>query len=347
MTLTSLLVISVLFALGVLSWLATGWLRGFLSRHALDIPNERSAHMQPIPRGGGIAIWFSCSLGLILLALWEKISPSTLLALLGAGSLATLSGFLDDRAAQGIKAETRLLFHLCAVLWGVSLIGGIETIRIGDFIWHWGFAEHILLAMVMIWIINLTNFMDGLNGLAASESLFVVSAAGVLAWLSGDETTFLLCLLLAFATAGFLPWNAGRAKIFLGDAGAYFLGMMIALLALISARNGSVSPWCWMILFAVFLADSGTALLRRMADSPTAWKEPHRTHACQHLSRYWQSHARVCLAAGAINIFLLTPIALLAWMHERWAAALAALTLAGMTLLAIRLGSGVERNNSP
>lgn len=342
-----LLATALCFFLGVLSWTATGMLRPVLSRHALDVPNERSAHSRPLPRGGGIAIWFSCSIGLILLALWEEISLAMLLAFLGAGSLATFSGFLDDMSKQGIRAETRLLFHLCAVAWGIWQVGGIETVRIGDVIWHWGAGEQILLAVVMVWIINLTNFMDGLNGLAASESLFVFLVAGVLGWLSGDAAVLLLCLLPACATAGFLPWNAGRAKIFLGDAGAYFLGMMIALLALVSARNGSVSPWCWMILFAVFLGDSGIALLRRMAGSLTAWKEPHRTHACQHLSRYWRSHTKVCLGVVAINLLVLAPVATLAWMREAWAAGLAGLTLVAMILLAILLGSGVERDHSP
>ena len=343
MTSTTFLILALFCLLGLLSWWVTGLLRAPLGRYALDIPNARSAHTKATPRGGGMAIWLAYGLGLVALLFWGRISPAILLAFLGAASLATFSGLLDDLAKGGIKAETRLLFHLLAVAWGIWQIGGLESIQIGIFRWHWGLGEQVLLALVMLWIINLTNFMDGLNGLAASEIIFAALAASLLAWLSGDETSFLLCLLLAFCTAGFLPWNAGRAKIFLGDAGAYFLGMTLALLALVSARNGSVAPWCWAILFAVFLADSAVALLRRMTGSLTAWKEPHRTHACQHLSRRWQSHGRVCLAVCAVNVLLLLPLAALAWIWPHWAAAIATGALAAMVLVAVLLGSGVER----
>ena len=347
MTSTILIILALFLPLGLLSWLATGLLRGPLGRYALDIPNERSAHTRATPRGGGMAIWLACGLGLVALLFLGRISPAVLLAFLGAGSLAAFSGLLDDLAKGGIKAETRLLFHLLAVAWGIWQIGGLESIRIGAFLWHWGPGEQVLLALVMLWIINLTNFMDGLNGLAASEIIFVALAAGLLAGLAGDGTSFLLCLLLACCTAGFLPWNAGRARIFLGDAGAYFLGMTLALLALVSARSGSVPPWCWMILFAVFLSDSAVALLRRMTGSLTAWKEPHRTHACQHLSRRWQSHARTCLAVCAVNLLLLLPLAVLAWARPHWAAAIAVATLAATMLAAVLLGSGAERDHPP
>ena len=347
----SLLPPIILFCLlGLFSWLATGLLRAPLARHALDIPNERSAHTKATPRGGGVAIWLAFCVGLLALLYWERISLSVLLAFLGATSLATFSGLLDDLAKRGAKAELRLLFHLLAVAWGIWWLGGLEGIGIGVFrwhlYWHWGWWEQILLALALLWIINLTNFMDGLNGLAASECLFVALAAALLAWVSGDEAAFLLCLLLAFCIGGFLPWNAGRAKIFLGDAGAYFLGASIALLALVSARNGSVSPWCWAILFAVFLADSAVAKIRRMAGNLAAWKEPHDTHAYNHLSRRWKSHGKVALAVAAANVALLLPLALLAWARPDWSAGIAVAVLAALLLVAALLGSGEERDYS-
>ena len=346
MTAMTLSIVALLLGLGALSCLVTGWLRAPLSRHAMDIPNERSAHSQPIPRGGGSAIWLACSLGLVALALLQQISPTTLIAFLGAGSIAALSGLLDDLAKHGIKAETRLLFHLGGVIWGMAWLGGVEGVQLGTFYWQWGYVEHILLALVLVWIINLTNFMDGLNGLAASETLFVVLLASLLAGASGDHSVFLLGMMLVASIAGFLPWNAGKAKIFLGDSGSYFLGMMIALLSLTSARNMSVPPWCWMILYSVFIADSFVALARRMTKSRTAWKEAHRTHACQHLSRRWKSHGKVSLAVGALNIFVLAPLALLAWIHPVWAVVLGVFVLAVMMVLAMALGSGIERDYS-
>ena len=336
--------ISALFALlGLCACAATGLLRAPLRRLAPDIPNERSAHSDIVPRGGGLAIWLACGCGMVILWLGEILPLAVALGFLGATGLATFSGLLDDLAERGIKPEIRLLFHLLAVAWGMGWLGGLDSLQIGLWHWQWGWVEQVILALILVWIINLTNFMDGLNGLAASESLFVMLAAALLAWLAGDATSMLLALLFACAIAGFLPWNIGRAKIFLGDAGAYFLGASIALLSLFSARNGSVSPWCWMILFSVFLADSAVALLRRMTGSLTAWKEPHRTHACQHLSRRWQSHGRVALALAAVNLCALLPLALLAWHLPHWSAAIGIATLAAAMALAAWLGSGAER----
>ena len=330
-------------SLGLLACGTVAMLRTPLSRYALDAPNERSAHTNPTPRGGGCAIWLAYSVGLVILALLGHIEIITLIAFLGSGSLAMLSGLLDDFNKHGVKAETRLVLHVIAVVWAILWLGGIKQIQIGSIVWQWGYAEQILLALAMLWIINITNFMDGLNGLAASEIIFVSGTAGMLAWASGDTVNLLLCALLLATTTGFLPWNIRQAKIFLGDSGAYFLGMTIALLALTSAQTGSVPPWCWMILFAVFLGDSAVAKIRRMAENIKAWKEPHDTHAYNHLSRYWNSHGKVSLAICAVNILLLAPLAILAWAYPYWGVAIAFITLSAMILLATLLGSGVKR----
>ena len=336
-----------LICLGILSCVIVAMLRVPLSRHALDIPTNRSSHAQATPRGGGCAIWVAYSTGLVMLMALDYIEMFTFIAFLGAGSLAMLSGLLDDIAKEGIRAETRLVFHAAAVMWAIAWLGGIEKIHMIGLVWQWGYAEQILLVLSMVWIINNTNFMDGLNGLAASEIIFVAGMAGMLAWASGDSVSLLLCAMLVATTIGFLPWNIGRARIFLGDSGSYFLGMIIALLALISAQTESVPPWCWMILFAVFLSDGIVTLVRRMMQNLSAWKIPHQSHACQHLHRRWNSHGRVTVAVSAMNIAVLAPLAIAAWMYPRWSAGIALVTLATMMVLAVRLGSGVERKQTP
>ena len=335
-----------LICLGVLSCVFVAMLRVPLSRHALDIPEDRSSHTQATPRGGGCAIWIAYSIGLVVLMALDHIEMFTFIGFLGAGSFAMLSGLLDDIAEGGIRAETRLIFHAVAVVWAIAWLGGIEEIHIVGFIWKWGYAEQILLGLAMIWIINNTNFMDGLNGLAASETIFVAGMAGLLASASGDSVSLLLCTMLVATTIGFLPWNIGRAKIFLGDSGAYFLGMMIALLALTSAQTGSISPWCWTILFAVFLSDGTVTLVRRMIHNPSAWKIPHQSHACQHIRHQLDSHGKVTIAVSALNVIVLAPLATVAWRYPQWSAGIALVTLIVMAVLAVRLGSGVERNSS-
>ena len=334
-----------LICLGILSCVIVAMLRVPLSRHALDVPEDRSSHTRATPRGGGCAIWITYSIGLIILVALDHIEMFTFIAFFVAGSLATLSGLLDDIAKDGIKAETRLVFHIIAVMWAIAWLGGIEEVHILGFIWQWGYAEQILLGLAMIWIINNTNFMDGLNGLAASETIFIAGIAGLLASASGDNVSLLLCAMLVATTTGFLPWNIGRAKIFLGDSGSYFLGMMIALLALTSVQNESIPPWCWMILFAVFLCDGAVTLVRRMIKNPSAWKIAHQSHACQHLYNEWNSHGKVTAAVSAINVIVLAPLATVAWRYPQWSAGIAFVTLVVMAILAVRLGSGAERKS--
>lgn len=336
--------LGLLISLGFSSCAMVGVLRAPLSHHALDIPKKRSSHTEATPRGGGCAIWIAYSIGLIVLMNLGHIEMFMFVGFLGAGSMAMFSGLFDDIAKDGIKAETRIILHIIAVAWAVLWLGGVEQVQIGSIVWEWGYAEQILLALAMLWVINITNFMDGLNGIASSEIIFVAGIGGLLAWASGDTVSLLLCALLVATTAGFLPWNIGNAKIFLGDSGAYFLGMIIALLALTSVQTGSVSPWCWMVLFAVFLGDSVVAKTRRMTRGIKAWKEPHNTHACNHLAHYWNSHGKVSLAIAIVNILLLAPLAVLAWAYPYWGAVIAFITLGAMILLAILLNSGLDRS---
>ena len=338
--------LGLLIFLGLFSSAMVGVLRVPLSRYALDTPKERSSHTEATPRGGGCAIWIAYSIGLIVLMKIGRIEVPTFIGFLGAGSLAMFSGLFDDIAKDGIKAETRLILQIIAIAWAIFWLGGVEQVQIGSVVWKWGYVEQILLALAMLWVINITNFMDGLNGLASSEVIFVAGIAGLLAWASGDALSLLLCTLLVATTTGFLPWNIRNAKIFLGDSGAYFLGMMIALLALTSAQTGSVSPWCWMILFAIFLGDSTVAKIRRMAGNIKAWKEPHDTHAYNHLSRYWNSHGKVTIAMSAMNVTVLAPLAIVAWRYPQWSVGIALVTFAAMATLAVYFGSGVERNHS-
>ena len=336
--------LGLLICLGILSCVIVAVLRMPLSRYALDVPKGRSSHTQATPRGGGCAIWIAYSAGLIILMKLGHIEMFTLIGFLGAGSLAMFSGLLDDISKDGIKAETRLVLHIIAVTWAIFWLGGVEQVQLGSIVWQWEYAEQILLVLAMIWIINNTNFMDGLNGLAASETIFVVGMAGLFAWASGDSTSLLLCIMLVTTTIGFLPWNIGRAKIFLGDSGSYFLGMMVSLLALTSAQTGSIPPWCWMILFAVFLCDGAVTLARRMIKNPLSWKIAHQSHACQHLYKKLNSHGKVTTVVCVMNITILAPLATVAWRYPQWSAGIALATLVVMIILAVRLGSGVDRS---
>ena len=156
--------LGLLICLGILSCVFVAMLRVPLSRHALDVPKDRSSHTQATPRGGGCAIWIAYSIGLAMLMALDHIEMFTFIAFLGAGSLAMLSGLLDDIAKGGIKAETRLVFHAVAVVWAIAWLGGIEKIHIFGLVWQWGYAEQIFLVLAMIWVINNTTWTAHMPG---------------------------------------------------------------------------------------------------------------------------------------------------------------------------------------
>jgi Fuc2NAc and GlcNAc transferase len=173
-----------------------------------------------------------------------------------------------------------------------------------------GWLGHGLAAIYVVWLLNLTNFMDGIDGIAGIETitvclggilLYAVAAPGATAWLAP--------LVLAVATAGFLVWNWPPAKIFLGDAGSGFLGLMLAALSLQAARLAPDLFWGWIVLLGVFVVDATVTLIGRVTQGEKLY-EAHRSHAYQYAARRW-THQPVTLAVGAINLFWLLPAALL------------------------------------
>jgi Fuc2NAc and GlcNAc transferase len=184
--------------------------------------------------------------------------------------------------------------------------------------------------------------MDGIDGIAASETLSVGLMAALLLTLGtgiGLTATAGVALALAAASGGFLAWNWPPARIFMGDVGSGVLGFVLAVLALWSAIHEELSLVVWLILAGVFLVDATLTLLIRMFRGER-WFEAHRSHAFQHAARRWGSHRTITLSVLAINVGWLLPMAWLAATHPSWELALLALALLPLTLLAYRLGAG-------
>ena len=165
-------------------------------------------------------------------------------------------------------------------------------------------------------MINLYNFMDGIDGIAGVEALCVSGLGGLLLAWSGLAGLSSVAMALAAASAGFLVWNWPPAKIFMGDAGSGFLGFVFGVLAISSAKERPWLLWPWLILLSVFIVDSILTLLRRVI-AGERWYEAHCSHAYQHAARRHGSHLRVTLTVAAINVAWLFP---LAWGACIWAA---------------------------
>ncbi|MEX6665690.1 glycosyltransferase family 4 protein [Pseudomonas sp. W2-17] len=277
-----------------------------LHKSLLDIPNGRSSHTLPTPRGGGVAIVISYLVALVWL-LWAGLMGRELfLALFGAGALIAALGFLDDHGH--IAARWRLLGHFFAAAWALFWLGGLPAISVFGVTLDPGLIVNVLTAFYLVWLLNLYNFMDGIDGLASVEAICVCVGAAIIYALSGVATLVWLPILLACAVAGFLFWNFPPAKIFMGDAGSGFLGIMLGCLSLQGAWISSQFLWVWLILLGVFIVDATVTLIRRLVRGDKVY-EAHRSHAYQFASRRFGKHLPVTSAVGVINLCWLLPVA--------------------------------------
>lgn len=293
-------------AVGI-SFLLTAALRKYaISRSLMDVPNARSSHVVATPRGGGVAIVVAFVMSLAFLYAVGMISPSVFIAIAGAGFSIAIIGFMDDHGH--IAARWRLLGHFAAAVWLLGWIGGLPPVVLLGISVNLGWAGHALAALYLVWLLNLYNFMDGIDGIASVEAICACLGACLLYWLSGMDSLIWEPLLLAASVVGFLYWNFPPARIFMGDAGSGFLGMMLGGLSLQAAWVSAPMLWAWLILLGVFIVDATFTLLRRLFRGDKVY-EAHRSHAYQFASRHFGKHLPVTFAVGVINLCWLLPIA--------------------------------------
>ncbi|MFZ1906903.1 MAG: glycosyltransferase family 4 protein [Steroidobacteraceae bacterium] len=322
-----------------MSALITGLVRRYALAHdVVDVPNERSSHRAPTPRGGGVAIVLVSTAALGVLALRGLVRPELLWAV-GVGGLAVaLVGLADDH--RSLPAATRLTVHFAAALWALAWLGGLPALRIGAHLVSFGWVGYLLGALGIVWTVNLFNFMDGIDGIAASEAIFVAVAGALLsAPLAGNVAILAGALAFAAACGGFLLWNWPPARIFLGDVGSGYLGYVIVVLAVAATHDNPAALWVWLILGGAFFADATVTLVRRTLRHERV-HEAHRSHAYQWLARRWRNHASVTLAVLSLNLAWLLPCAAWAARFPRYAGGCVIVALAPVAALVAVLGSG-------
>ncbi|ALK29545.1 glycosyl transferase [Burkholderia plantarii] len=264
--------------------LSTGW----AWRLATDIPNARSLHTRPIPRVGGWGIVPVVVVGILALA------PRLALIALAAAALAALSQ-IDDR--RGLPARVRFAAHLGAV--AVLLVVYPAAAP-------WWL---VAIGFLMVWLINLYNFMDGADGLAGGMALFGFGAYAAASFAAGPGAAADLALAsasVAGAAAGFLLLNFHPARLFLGDAGSIPLGFLAGALGYWGWREAVWPIWFPAMVFAPFIADASVTLLRRLLRSDKFW-QAHREHYYQRMIRSGTNHRRTALywyAAMLVGIII-------------------------------------------
>ena len=308
----------------------------------LDTPVARSAHVAPKPLGGGAALaapYFLCVIWFVASA---AISESAL-AYLGCLFIVVL-GFSDDR--WQLSSKVRLPVQFIVSLAAVRAIG-VDSVDFGFFSLSEPLTLSLLAVLSLVWLCNLTNFMDGIDGIAASQLLVTSLSCVVLlvgldaaAGESGEHDVVLtLSVVLAASAAGFLLWNWSPASLFMGDAGSGFIGFALGLLALESLVTQRMAVWSWVLLLGVFIADTAMTLLVRIIRGER-WYEGHSQHAYQILSRRLNSHPRVVGGVILINICWLLPLAWVAGILPHYGVLFATIGLAPLLLGCYRLGAG-------
>ena len=272
--------------------------RGKAATLALDRPNERSLHVTPVPRTGGIAVLAGT------IAAWAASGASPILpALVALGLIACIS-LLDD--LRGVPAAARFAVHLLAAGLVVYSLGAAVPL-----------VALALLAIAIAWLANLYNFMDGSDGLAGGMALIGFCCYG-LAALAAEQYEFAVTnLIIAASAAGFLVFNFHPAKIFLGDVGSVPLGFLAGTLGVLGWHTQAWPLWFPVVVFSAFIVDSSLTLARRLWARARVW-EAHRDHYYQRLVQMGWGHGRTALAEYAL-MALTGGVALAALAAPAWA----------------------------
>lgn len=295
-----------------IAWLVTCLLaRPGSKLQILDHPNERSLHSRPVPRTGGLAIWAGGLAGMVV-ALALIGGRSELICIAGAALVVGAVSFIDDRSHLPVGA--RLIAQVLAS--GLLLAGGfgLEAIRLPGTELPLPPAVGMLLSMLFIvWMTNLYNFMDGMDGLAGGMAVFGFATLGLVAYLGGDWHFTMLCWVVAAAAGGFLVANFPPARIFMGDTGASALGMMAVAISLWGDRAGLFPLWVAVLVFSPFIVDATVTLFRRALKGERVW-EAHRSHYYQYLVQLGWGHKKTVLVEYALMTLCSVSAVLHVWL---------------------------------
>lgn len=278
----------------LISFSLTYFIKNYMIKKSLVATvNERSSHTTPTPHGGGIALAITWFIGLFYLYFIGEISSNLFYALL-FGAVISIVSFFDD--IYELSPKIRLIAQAIVAIGGLYFLGGFETFTFVIFDIQNAIFTNIFAFFMIIWFINLYNFLDGINGYAGSEAIFLALAGFIL--FSGNHF-----LVLAVAVLGFLYWNWNKAKIFMGDVGSTLLGYNIAIFTIYYANEESTNFWIWIILFGVYWFDATLTLIRRKLNKEKL-SQAHKKHGYQRLTQSGWSHYKVTNYSIGLNMIL-------------------------------------------
>ncbi len=289
------------FILFILSFLLTYFIKNYAIKKSLVAEiNERSSHTVPTPHGGGIAIAITWFIGLIYLYFNNQVESSLFYALM-VGVVISVVSYFDDLFE--LSAKLRLGIQSIVAIAGLVSLGGLGNLNFEIFTIENQIITNLFAFFMIIWFINLYNFLDGIDGYAGGEAVFL----GIAGYILFGDGHFLV---LIAAVSGFLIWNWHTAKIFMGDVGSTLLGYNVAIFTLYYANQESNNLWIWIILFGLFWFDATLTLIRRYKNKEKL-SQAHKKHAYQRLNQSAWAHDKVVLFSILVNLVLFSLVYLI------------------------------------
>ncbi|MBY6192905.1 glycosyltransferase family 4 protein [Marinobacter hydrocarbonoclasticus] len=310
-----------------------------LQKQALVEPSERCAHSVPTPHGGGIAIAATTIMLGVMFSVLDWVPDSSMLAFVALGFTMLALGVWDDFG--DVSAKLRLALHFMVVIVGLWSVPRLPTFSLFGFSLDTSALYFLwpVLVVAWVWLINLYNFMDGIDGLAAVQALVLFSGMALNFWFMGFGEWAWISMFMFSAVLGFTILNWPPAKIFMGDGGSGFLGFVIGFLMLLSASQTNVSLWSWIILLTLFISDATVTLVTRTLTGQNPMKA-HNLHAYQKLSRRFGKHLPVTLGYGLVMLFVLVPASVVANAIPHSGPALFALVFFAASVGMVVVGAG-------
>jgi len=270
---------------------------------------NRSLHKNPTPRGGGIVFSWIFMFSIIFLIFLNYLNDDFFLLMCVGGGIACLFGFIDD--IYDIRAIVKLFIQIFLSVWIIFIVPFDPLFQFSwlpkefiNFVWP-------VCIFIITWILNVFNFIDGIDGLAASGTLFICwTFSGLIYFTGGSYENIIILFLLGTVCLGFLFFNFAPASIFMGDSGSLFLGYMISVIAFKTIIDGDISFWTWCIIMGYFITDTTLTTLYRLKTFKT-WYRAHRSHAYQNLANLWGSHLKVNVSIIIFHFSWLLPLCIL------------------------------------
>lgn len=318
--------------------------RDYASCHLMQTPHVRGTHTRSVPAGVGLSLVIICLIILIVFWFHPTYFPRNLsMALIISGTLIAGISFLDDH--QHVAPNIRLGIQALSVGFALYEIGGFPEFYVLNHVFYLGWFGHIFAFVGMLWLVNLYNFYDGIDGQVGTQTVFVSINLAAMIYLLGFLSLSWFLLVLATSMLAFLCWNWQPAKIFMGDVCSCFLGFIFAALMAYTARDNTIPLLSWLILLALPIIDMSYSLIVRLLKG-YSYHESHCSQAYHHAVVRYGSHQAVVLRGLAINLFWLAPFAWATFIWPEYDLWFFLVAITPIFYWVIKLGAGQENDFS-